>query len=101
MASSKFSSFCLGLGVGAAVGLLLAPKTGEELVVDLRDRAGEGREYLRERGGELRTQAERIVERGRGTLSARRDQLQTALEAGRRAYREAAQGEWDLDGGSV
>ncbi|MDA1313041.1 MAG: YtxH domain-containing protein [Acidobacteria bacterium] len=101
MASSSFSCFCLGLGVGAAVGLLLAPKAGEDLVGDLRERAGEGREYLRERGGELRTQADRVVERGRGTLSARRDQLQTALDAGRRAYREAAQGEWDLNSGSV
>ena len=101
MASSRLSSFCLGIGVGAAIGLLLAPKSGEELVGDLRERADEGREYLRERGGELRTQAGRIVERDRDTLTARKDQLQTALEAGRRAYREAAQGEWELNGGST
>jgi gas vesicle protein len=89
------------MGVGAAIGLLLAPKTGEELMGDLRERAGEGREYLRERSGELRTQATELVERGRENLSVTKDQLQTALDAGRRAYREAARSEWDLNGGSV
>lgn len=101
MAGSRLSCFCLGIGVGASVGLLLAPKAGEELVGDLRERIGEGRGYLQERGTDLRQQAGEIVERGRGTVSSRREQLQSALEAGRRAYREAAEAEWEPGRGSA
>jgi gas vesicle protein len=79
----------------------LAPKAGEELVGDLRERIGEGRGYLQERGTDLRQQAGEIVERGRGTVSSRREQLQSALEAGRRAYREAAEAEWEPGRGSA
>ena len=90
MADSRLSFFGLGLGVGAALGLLYAPKRGEEMLVDLRTRADEGRDFLKRRGGELKDQAEQILERGRATAGTRREQLSAALEAGRRAYREAA-----------
>ncbi len=99
MAGSRLSCFCLGIGVGGAVGLLLAPKTGDEFVDDLRGRASEGRDYLRERGGTLRHQAEEILEQGRGVVANRREQLEAALQAGRRAYREAADAELELGEG--
>jgi len=93
MATSNCSFFCLGLGIGAAVALLFAPKPGEEMRETLRVRAGERGEYLRQRGGELRHQAEGILERGRGVLDEQRGQLTVALEAGRQAYREAGRQE--------
>lgn len=94
--SNNLSCFCLGLGVGAAIGLLFAPKPGEELMGDLRVRAGEGRDFIRQRGGELREQAEEILDRGRSNVASRREQLSSALEAGRRAYQEAASEELEL-----
>ena len=93
MATSSCSFFCLGLGIGAAVALLLAPKPGEEMREELRVRAGEGGDYLRQRGGELRHQAEGILERGRGVIDEQRGQLTVALEAGRQAYRDASRPE--------
>lgn len=90
MAQSNLPYFLFGLGVGAACGLLWAPKTGAELRGDLRSRAGEGRDYMRRRGFDLRDQAEEILDRGRSAMSSQRDQLAAALEAGRRAYREAS-----------
>ena len=96
MAASNLSCFCLGLSVGAAIGLLFAPKPGDELMGDLCERAGEGRDFIRQRGGQLREQAEEILDRGRSNVVSRRDQLSSALEAGRRAYQEAALEELEL-----
>ena len=90
MADTKLPYFLLGLGVGAAVGILYAPSPGEELRGDLRKRADDGRDYVKRRGGELRQQADEILHRGRETAQTQRDQLASALEAGRRAYRDAA-----------
>jgi gas vesicle protein len=81
--------FLLGLGVGAAAGILFAPKSGEETREDLRRRAEEGRDYLKRRSGELRDKAEEALDRGREAVHGQREQLSAALEAGRRAYREA------------
>lgn len=81
--------FLFGLGVGAAAGILFAPQSGEETREDLRLRAGEGREYLKRRSGELRVKTEQAIDRGRVAMQGQREQLSSALEAGRRAYREA------------
>ena len=89
MAESKLPYFLLGIGVGATLGILYAPAPGEELRQDLRRRADDGREYVRRRSGEWREQAGEALDKGRGAVSSQRDQLAAALEAGRRAYREA------------
>jgi gas vesicle protein len=91
MADSRLSYFCLGLGFGATLGLLFAPKAGEETREQLRERAEEGRNYLRRRGEELREQAGSVIDRSRSGVQYQREQLAAALEAGRRAYREATQ----------
>ncbi len=45
--------FVAGLGVGALVGILYAPKSGRETREDLASGAREGTEYLRQRTGKL------------------------------------------------
>lgn len=90
MTDSRLPCFLFGIGVGAAVGLLYAPRPGEETREDLLRRADEGRDYLRQRSSELRDQAGDIVEKGRSGVSDQRDQLAAALDAGRRAYNEAS-----------
>lgn len=89
MEDSRFSAFLLGLGVGTALGILFAPKPGEDTREELRNRALEGRDYVKRRSGEIRHQAEEVFEKGREKVQAQRDQLSAALDAGRRAYREA------------
>jgi gas vesicle protein len=88
MANSSLPYFLFGLGVGAAAGILFAPKSGEETRDELRRRAEEGREYLKRRGSELREQAGEAIDRSREAVHSQREQLSAALEAGRRAYRE-------------
>ena len=48
---SKVSFFLVGLGIGALVGVLFAPKSGEETRDYLSKRADEGRADLRCSGG--------------------------------------------------
>src|SRR5437899_12434474 len=50
---SKVSYFLVGLGVGALVGVLFAPKSGEETRRFLSDKADEGRDYAQKKAGEL------------------------------------------------
>lgn len=90
--SSKFSYFAFGLGLGLAIGVLFAPKSGEETRDMIRGKADEGREYLRRRGEEVREQASELVERGKGAVRSQRDHLSAAVEAGKQAYRDAVSG---------
>ena len=83
------ASFVLGVGVGVGLGLLFAPKSGEETRGLLKDKADEGKEYLKRRGTELRDSAGEIIERGKEVISRQKDTLAEAVEAGKQAYREA------------
>ena len=86
---NKFSYFFLGLGLGVAVGLLFAPKTGTETRELIRSKADEGKEYLKRRTVDLRDSANDAIEKGRSAVSKQRDNLSAAVEAGKQAYREA------------
>jgi gas vesicle protein len=90
--SSKFSYFAFGLGLGLAVGVLFAPKSGDETRDYLRARADEGKDYLRQRGEDLRGQANDLVDRGKTVVNRQRDHLSAAVEAGKQAYRDAVSG---------
>ena len=81
--------FLAGMGIGAVLGILYAPKSGRETRQALMDGAEEGREYLMTRGREAREQLSGIVDRGKETVNRQRDQINSAIEAGRQAYREA------------
>jgi len=100
----------LGGGIGAILGLLFAPKSGQELRGDiadatrkgidrsreaaqqLSDRAGEYYEATRGRAAELYTQAaEKVSETAETTREAASRQtgtLAAAIEAGKKAYQE-------------
>lgn len=54
--------FGAGIAVGAALGVLFAPKRGDQLRSDLRHRIGDLRDRSAEQYDELRHRAEQIVE---------------------------------------
>src|SRR5579872_4946452 len=83
---SKITYFLVGLGVGALVGVLFAPKSGEETREYLSKKADEGREYAQRKARELRERAEDIVERGKQAAARQKDTLSAAVDAGRDAY---------------
>jgi len=110
--------FLAGLGVGALVGILYAPKSGRETREDIVSGAKEGSEYLRartreaaegvgtlvdkskeqvteyvERGREVvdrgRAQWEEFVERGKSLVTDQTGRVSAAVDAGRQAYKSA------------
>jgi gas vesicle protein len=88
---SKISYFLVGLGVGALIGVLFAPKSGEETREILGQKADEGRDYAQKKARELRERADELIERGKDVASRKRDSVSAAVEAGREAYlRESA-----------
>jgi len=86
---NKFSYFFLGLGLGVAVGLLFAPKSGTETRELIRSKADEGRDYLKKRSADLRDQANDAIDKGRSAVAKQRDNISAAVEAGKQAYRDA------------
>ena len=88
MEDSKLSYFLFGLGMGVAIGVLFAPKSGQETRDMLKSKANEGADYLRRRSDEVRDQATDLIGRGREAYQSQKDNLAAALEAGRQAYRQ-------------
>lgn len=85
---SNLAFFLAGLGVGAALALLFAPKSGEETREYLAQKAGEGRDYVTSKGRDLRRQAEDLVERGKDVVTQQKEQLAAAFDAGKQAYQD-------------
>jgi gas vesicle protein len=115
---SGFGWFLAGLGVGALVGVLYAPKAGKETredlvasALDARDRAAvlaqqaqdraavlaaQGKQQVSEyvdRGKEYydrgRTQWSQYVEKGKGLVQEQQDKVSAAIDAGKEAYTSA------------
>ena len=84
----KLGYFLAGLGLGAVIALLFAPRSGEETRQYLRERAEEGVDELKRRGRELKERAGEVVEKGKELAERHRESVEAALEAGKTAYRE-------------
>jgi gas vesicle protein len=89
MDKNGLSSFLLGLGVGVGIGMLFAPKAGSETRQLIKDKAGEGSDYIKQRSGELRQTAGEMVDKGKEAIGRQKETLSEAMEAGRQAYRDA------------
>jgi gas vesicle protein len=83
---SKVSFFLVGVGIGALLGVLFAPKSGEETREYLAKRADDGREFAQRKARELRDRADELIERGKDVASRKRDSISAAVEAGRDAF---------------
>jgi gas vesicle protein len=83
---SKVSFFLVGVGIGALLGVLFAPKSGDETRDYLAKRADEGRDFAQKKARELRERADDLIERGKDVAARKRDSLTAAVEAGREAF---------------
>jgi gas vesicle protein len=86
-----------GLGIGALVGILYAPKSGRETREDIARGAREGTEYLSTRAKQAVEQAGTLVDmgkeqvgkyvgRGESLVDEQSNRVTAAVEAGREAY---------------
>lgn len=80
--------FVVGLGVGALVGILYAPKSGRELREDLASGAREGSEYLRNRSRQAAEEMGVIVDRGREQVNQYVERGRDAVDRGRAQWEE-------------
>jgi gas vesicle protein len=87
--SNNIGWFLAGLGLGALVGVLYAPKSGKETRDSIVQGATEGREYVTRRGRQASEQVGQWVDKGREVYSRQKDQFNSAVEAGKQAYRDA------------
>jgi gas vesicle protein len=87
---SKVSFFLVGLGIGALVGILFAPKSGEETREYLTSKADEGRDYAQKKARELRERAEDLIERSKEIMAKQKDAISTAVDAGKETYKREA-----------
>jgi gas vesicle protein len=77
------SVFAVGVAVGAAVGLLFAPRSGEETREYIADTARESLDGAVAQGQKWTRRAQRAA-------SHAREQVEAATEAGERAFDQAA-----------
>ena len=80
--------FLAGLGMGAILALLFAPRSGKETREYIAGKAEEGRDYVKAKTEDLRRQAEGAVEKGKDLVTKQKELLSAALEAGKQAYQE-------------
>jgi gas vesicle protein len=87
---SKVSFFLVGLGIGALIGILFAPKSGEETREYLSSKAEEGKDYAQKKARELRERAEDLIERSKEIMARQKDAISTAVDAGKETYKREA-----------
>lgn len=80
------SAFLLGLSLGLGISMLFAPKSGKETRALIKDKAGEGTEYLKQRGDIVRQTASGWVDKGKEALSRQKGSLSAAAENDNETY---------------
>ncbi len=90
--TNSFLWFLAGLGVGAVIGVLYAPKSGAETREAIRNKFEEGREFVVNKAGEFREQAGDWVQRGKEAIDHQKSQIRSAYQAGKQAYQETTEG---------
>ncbi len=100
MDKNGFSAFLLGLGVGVGIGMLFAPKSGAETREIIKNKAGEGADYIKQRSGDIRQTAAEWVDKGKEAINRQRENLNDAMDAGRQAYHDTVNRETPNSGPS-
>jgi gas vesicle protein len=70
----------IGIGIGMVAGLLLAPRSGEEMREDIRRRTHEGMDYLNQQADKLRDGAEKVVSKGKEWIGRSSESIESDVE---------------------
>jgi len=88
MDKDGLANFLLGLGIGVGLGILFAPKSGEETRDILMSKADEGKEFLKKQTAGLADTAGDLLGKGKDIIGKQKENLNDAIAAGKQAYRE-------------
>jgi len=80
--------FLAGLGVGALVGILYAPKSGRETREELATGAREGSEYLRNRTSQAAEEVSAFVDKSKQQVAEYVEKGREAVDRGRAQWEE-------------
>jgi len=87
----KIISFVTGLGVGAAVAMLLTPRSGEETREMMSEKAEDGRRYAKKRVRELSNVANEVADRGREVIDQQKQAITAAVQVAKDTYDRESQ----------
>ena len=80
--SGSLLPFALGVGVGAAVALLLAPRSGEEFRRDISEKVTDG-------VNELNAAGKHVKRKAQGFVTDAKERVAEAVQAGEAAFNAA------------
>jgi gas vesicle protein len=80
--------FAAGLGIGAGLTLLWAPRSGADTRAALRDKASEGQDLLKRQASDMRDSVTNVIERGVDALRTVSRAGADAVEKGSAAIRQ-------------
>ena len=87
----KIISFVTGLGVGAAIAMLLTPRSGDEMREMLSEKAEDGRRYAKKRVRELSNVANEVADRGREAMDQQKHAITAAAQVAKDTYNRESQ----------
>jgi len=82
----KVSYLVVGLGIGSALGVLFAPKSGQQTREYVVKKTKEEIEHARMKASELRNHAEETVELAKERIVEMKGHIAAAIDAGRETY---------------
>jgi gas vesicle protein len=80
-AGTAVTFLLIGLGAGALVALLLAPKTGKQLRRDIRRKYDDAREIVEDFADEARERVNDVMERGSEFVETARERMEPLSRA--------------------
>lgn len=87
-AGTVLVSFVAGAAVGAAVALLYAPKSGQEMRESIADLTEDAVDKIKEYAKEAQEKIKTAIEDGKETIVEKKSILASAIEAGREAMQK-------------
>ncbi len=90
-ANNGYVYFIAGVSVGAAVALLFAPKAGADSRKYLQSKAEDAAKTVKDQTSQVVARAADTIDRGKAMLRDQADNVSTAIDSGKRAYREAVE----------